>query len=127
MLLLAVFAVAALLLAALGIYAVLSYDVAQRRREIGIRMALGAQRRDVARLFVRHGLWLTTLGVALGIGAALGFTRLMSSLVFGVRTTDLVTYLTVSASLGGVALLATYVPARRAARVDPISALRWDT
>jgi putative ABC transport system permease protein len=120
-------AVVALLLGVVGLYGVIAYISAQRTREIGIRMALGAQRRDVARLFVRHGLWLTTLGVALGIGAALGFTRLMSSLVFGVRTTDLVTYLTVSASLGGVALLATYVPARRAARVDPISALRWDT
>jgi ABC-type antimicrobial peptide transport system permease subunit len=120
-------AVVALLLGVVGLYGVIAYISAQRTREIGIRMALGAQRRDVARLFVRHGLWLTTLGVALGIGAALGFTRLMSSLVFGIRTTDLVTYLTVSASLGGVALLATYVPARRAARVDPISALRWDT
>jgi putative ABC transport system permease protein len=120
-------AVVALLLGVVGLYGVIAYISAQRTREIGIRMALGAQRRDVSRLFVRHGLWLTTLGVALGIGAALGFTRLMSSLVFGIRTTDLVTYLTVSASLGGVALLATYVPARRAARVDPISALRWDT
>jgi predicted permease len=120
-------AVMALLLGVVGLYGVIAYISAQRTREIGIRMALGAQRGDVSRLFVRHGLWLTALGVALGIGAALGFTRLMSSLVFGVSTTDLVTYVTASASLGGVALLATYLPARRAARVDPISALRWDT
>jgi ABC-type antimicrobial peptide transport system permease subunit len=119
-------AVMALLLGVVGLYGVIAYISAQRTREIGIRMALGAQRRDVSRLFVRHGLWLTTLGVTLGIGAALGFTRLMSSLVFGISTTDLVTYVTVSASLGGVALLATYLPARRAARVDPVSALRWD-
>jgi predicted permease len=117
----------ALLLGVVGLYGVIAYIAAQRTREIGIRMALGAQRGDVSRLFVRHGLWLTALGVALGIGAALGFTRLMSSLVFGVSTTDAVTYATVSASLGGVALLATYLPARRASRVDPISALRADT
>jgi putative ABC transport system permease protein len=117
----------ALLLGVVGLYGVIAYLAAQRTREIGIRMALGAQRGDVSRLFVRHGLWLTALGVALGIGAALGFTRLMSSLVFGVSTTDVVTYVAVSASLGGVALLATYLPARRASRVDPISALRWDT
>jgi predicted permease len=116
----------ALLLGVVGLYGVIAYIAAQRTREIGIRMALGAQRGDISRLFVRHGLWLTALGVALGIGAALGFTRLMSSLVFGVSTTDAVTYATVSASLAGVALLATYVPARRASRVDPISALRWD-
>jgi putative ABC transport system permease protein len=119
-------AVMALLLGVVGLYGVIAYISAQRTREIGIRMALGAQRGDVSRLFVRHGLRLTALGVALGIGAALGFTRLMSSLVFGVSMTDVVTYATVSASLGGVALLATYLPARRASRVDPISALRWD-
>jgi predicted permease len=116
----------ALLLSVVGLYGVIAYIAAQRTREIGIRLALGAQREDVSRLFVRHGLWLTGLGVALGIAAALGLTRLMSSLVFGVSTSDTVTYAIVSASLGGVALLATYLPARRASRVDPISALRWD-
>jgi len=120
----AIAAITALLLGVIGLYGVIAYISAQRTREIGIRMALGAQRGDVCRLFVRHGLRLTAWGVALGIGAALGFTRLMSSVVFGVSTTDVVTYVTMSASLGGIALLATYLPARRAARVDPISALR---
>jgi hypothetical protein len=119
-------AVMTLCLSVIGLYSVLAYILAQRTREIGIRVALGARPGDVSRLCVRHGLRLTALGVALGIGAALGFTRLMSSLVFGVSTTDLVTYVIVSASLGGVALLATYLPAPRASRVDPISALRWD-
>jgi putative ABC transport system permease protein len=119
-------AVMALCLSVIGLYGVIAYILAQRTREIGIRMALGARPGDVSRLFVHHGLRLTALGVALGIGAALGFTRLMSSLVFGISTTDLVTYVSVSASLGGIALLATYLPARRASRIDPISALRWD-
>ncbi|MPY88903.1 MAG: FtsX-like permease family protein [Luteitalea sp.] len=99
----------------------------QRTREIGIPMALGAQRRDVSLLFVRHGLWLTGIGVALGVGAALALTRLMSSLFFGVSTMDPITYAAVAASLGAVALLAIYLPARRASRIDPISALRADT
>jgi putative ABC transport system permease protein len=120
-------AITALVLGVIGLYGVIAYITAQRTREIGIRMALGAQRRDVCRLFVRHGLWLTAIGVALGIGAALAFTRLMSSLVFGVSTTDVVTYVSVSVSLGGIAWLATYLPARRAARVDPLCALRSDT
>ncbi len=119
-------ATTALLLGVIGLYGVIAYISAQRTREIGIRMAFGAQRRDVCRLFVRHGLWLTACGVAIGIGAALGFTRLMSSLVFGVTTTDVLTYVTVSAILGGMASLASYLPARRAARVDPLRALRWD-
>jgi ABC-type antimicrobial peptide transport system permease subunit len=117
-------AITALVLGVIGLYGVMAYISAQRTREIGIRMALGAQPGDVCRLFVRHGLWLTAIGVAVGIGAALAFTRLMSSLIFGVSTTDVATYLAVSASLGGVAWLATYLPARRAARVDPLGALR---
>ena len=91
-----------------------------------IRLALGAQREDVSRLFVRRGLRLTGVGVALGLAAALGLTRLMSSLVFGVSTTDFPTYAIVSSLLSGVAWLATSLPARRASRVDPIVALRLD-
>ncbi|MPZ16662.1 MAG: FtsX-like permease family protein [Luteitalea sp.] len=119
-------AAVALLLGVVGLYGVIAYIAAQRTREIGIRMALGAQAGDVCRLFVRQGLWLTGIGVALGVAATLGLTRLMSSLLFGVSAMDPITYLTVSASLGGVALLATYLPARRASRIDPISALRSD-
>jgi putative ABC transport system permease protein len=119
-------AAVALLLGVVGLYGVIAYIATQRTREIGIRMALGARPEDVSRLFVRHGLWLTGLGVGLAIAAALGLTRLMSSLVFGISTTDVVTYATASASLGVVALLATYLPARRASRVGPISALRCE-
>jgi putative ABC transport system permease protein len=116
----------ALLLGIVGIYGVIAYIAAQRTREIGIRMALGAQSGDVSRLFVRHGLWLTGAGVALGVLAAVGLTRLMSSLLFGVSPMDPTTYAAVSVALGAVALLATYLPARRAARIDPIVALRTD-
>jgi putative ABC transport system permease protein len=117
----------ALLLGVVGIYGVIAYIAAQRIREIGIRMALGAQPGDVRLLFVRHGLVLTGLGVALGIGAAMALTRLMSSLLFGVAATDATTYAVVSGSLGAVALVASYLPARRASRIDPIIALRSDT
>jgi putative ABC transport system permease protein len=116
----------ALLLGIVGIYGVIAYIAAQRTREIGIRMALGAQAADVSRLFVRHGLWLTGAGVALGVLAAVGLTRLMSSLLFGVSPMDPATYAAVSVALSLVALLATYLPARRASRIDPIVALRTD-
>jgi len=116
----------ALLLGLVGIYGVISYSVSQRTREIGIRIALGAQQGEVRRMFVRHGLLLTCIGVALGLGAAVGLTRLMSALLFGVSALDPVTYGAVSVVLGTVALLASYLPARRASSVDPVEALRWE-
>jgi ABC-type antimicrobial peptide transport system permease subunit len=119
-------AAVALLLGIVGIYGVIAYIAAQRTREIGIRMALGAQAADVSRLFVRHGLRLTGAGLVLGIAVALGLTRVMSSLLFGVAPTDPITFIAVSLALATVALLATYLPARRASRIDPIVALRSD-
>jgi len=116
----------ALLLGVVGIYGVIAYIAAQRTREIGVRMALGAQASDVRRLFVGHGLKLVAIGLVLGIGAAMALTRLMSTLLFGVGPMDPITYLAVSVVLGAVALVATYLPARRASRVDPVVALRTD-
>ena len=124
MVMLAIAATVALLLGVVGIFGVITYIAAQRTREIGIRMALGAQVADVRTLFLRQGLRLTGVGIALGIGAALVLTRVMSSLLFGVGPMDPMTYAAVSAVLAAVALIATYLPARRASRVDPIVALR---
>jgi putative ABC transport system permease protein len=126
MVMLAIAASVALLIGIVGIYAVMAYIAAQRTREIGVRMALGAQIRDVHEMFLRHGLWLTGTGIALGIGVALVLTRVMSAFLFGVGPMDPMTYLAVSGALAVVALLATYLPARRAARVDPVVALRAD-
>jgi putative ABC transport system permease protein len=120
----AVFAIAALLLAAIGIYGVMAYSVTQRTREIGIRMALGAQRRDVLGLVVRQGMTLAVIGVAAGLVGAFALTRVMASLLFSVRPGDPATYLTISVLLITVAFLACYLPARRAARVNPLIALR---
>ena len=126
MLLLGVFAGLALVLAAVGIYGVISYTTTQRTHEIGIRIALGAKRADVVRMVVGHGLRLSLIGIGAGLAAALALTRLMSSMLFGVRPTDFVTFTAVSLLLAGVAALASYVPARRATRVDPIIALRCE-
>ena len=115
-----------LLLGIVGIYGVIAYIATQRTREIGIRMALGAQIGDVRRMFLRHGLRLTVTGLALGIAVALVLTRVMSSLLFGVGPTDPITYAAVSVALAAVALLATYLPAHRASRIDPVVALRGD-
>jgi predicted permease len=117
-------ATVALLIGMVGIYGAVAYAAAQRTREIGVRMALGAQIADVRTMFLRHGLWLTTIGIAIGIGIALLLTRLMSAFLFGVGPTDPITYAAVSASLAGMTLVATYLPARRASRVDPVVALR---
>jgi predicted permease len=124
MFLLAVFAVVALLLAAVGIYGVTSHAASQRTREIGIRMALGAQAGDVLKLVLGHGLLLTLIGLIGGLAGALTLTRVMSTLLFGVSPTDWVTFVSVPLILAGVALVACYIPARRATRVDPMVALR---
>ena len=124
MLLLTIFAGAALLLAAVGIYGVIAYSVTQRTQEIGIRMALGAQRGDVLRMIVGQAMALTAAGIAIGgIGAFL-LTRLMTGLLFNVKPGDPLTFLAVAGVLGGVATCASYVPGRRATRVDPVIALR---
>jgi putative ABC transport system permease protein len=124
--LLAVFAAAALLMASVGLYGVLSYSAAQRTREIGVRMALGAKRRDVVALVAGQGLILTGIGLGLGLAAAFAATRVMRSLLYNTQPHDLATFITVPLVIAGVALVASYLPARRAARVDPIRALRVD-
>jgi putative ABC transport system permease protein len=129
MILLSVFATLALLLASVGLYGVISYAVTQRTREIGIRMALGAEKKDVFRLVVGGGLGLAITGVAIGGIAALILTRVLPSfshLLYGVRATDPLTFAAVSAMLIVVALLACYIPARRALKVDPLISLRYE-
>jgi predicted permease len=116
----------ALVLGAVGIYGVISYSVSQRTREIGVRMALGAARRDVNRLVLKEGFPLILAGLALGLVGAFGLTRLMSALLFGVSPVDPITFASVPVALAVVALVASYVPARRAAGLAPTEALRWE-
>ena len=126
LLLVGLFAAAALALAAVGIYGVVAFSVTRRTQEIGIRMALGAGRSNVLRLVVGEGARLAVLGVAVGIAASFVITRLLSSLLFGVSATDPVTFAGVAVLLFLVALLASYIPARRAMRLDPNTALRYE-
>ncbi len=125
-LLLGLFALVAVLLAAIGIYGVLMHAVAQRTREIGIRLALGAARREVVVMVVRQAAGLALAGLVLGLALAAGATRLIRQLLFGVEPTDVTTFALVAAGLFVVALVASYVPARRAARVNPVTALRYE-
>jgi putative ABC transport system permease protein len=125
-LLLGIFAALALVLASVGVYGVISYSVTSRTHEVGIRRALGANKSDILRLVVGQAMALAMTGVAIGIAGAFALTRLMSSLLFQVSATDAITFLTVALLIAVVALVASFIPARRAAKVDPVIALRYE-
>jgi ABC-type antimicrobial peptide transport system permease subunit len=120
------FAVIALVLAAVGVYGVIAYSVAQRTREIGVRVALGAQRSNVLALVLGHGAVLAGLGIGIGLAGALGVTRFLRAMLYGVSPFDAMSFVAVTFVLSAIAFLASYVPARRAAQVDPVEALRQE-
>jgi ABC-type antimicrobial peptide transport system permease subunit len=126
MILLAAFAVLALILSCVGIFGVISYVVTQRTHEIGIRMALGAQRNDVLKLMLGEGMQMAMAGVVVGLVASVFLTRLLSTMLYGVSATDPITFIGVAVILSAVALTACYIPTRRAMRVDPMVALRYE-
>jgi ABC-type antimicrobial peptide transport system permease subunit len=126
MLLLGIVSTLALILGAVGLYGVLSYVVAERTREIGVRMALGAEAGQVRRLVVAQGVRVVVLGIVIGIGVALASTRALGTLLFGVAPLDVTTFIAMSAAMVGIGLLASYVPARRASNVDPMESLRGE-
>jgi putative ABC transport system permease protein len=118
------FAGVALVLASVGVYGVIAYSVSQRTQEIGVRVALGAQSSDVIRMVVRGGAMLALMGIAIGLVGAFAVTRVIASLLFDVSATDTLSFVGVTVFLGAIAIIASYVPARRATRVDPLTALR---
>ena len=124
--LLGLFGLLSLVLAAVGVYGVMSYSVTQRTQEFGIRMALGAEANNILRLVVTEGIWLAGIGLAIGLGIAALVSRLLAGLLFGVKPGDPMTFFGVSLLLAVVALLACFIPARRATRVDPLVALRYE-